>query len=517
MKKITMDKLTKEQALLWLRRFVYIVCFVGLTIHLCEYDNKIYQHHKDIQNGIALIFFAVLLFTIQRVKLISWSSLIVSVVMIPYIHFSSYALREAYNIYLIQLFHGIALFLVLLVVADIARSKRTASFARTNLFLLFTFAVMYFYVSFSLQNFSAYPIILLLYFIQIERKEWENITDCLCVAELISFILLLIASFTQPKLVTQQSWYGIFLNIGSFAMFQAINLAFSVFSLIRSRNKFGRKSIPYVISLLWVLADVWVGIIKCGTRTYLSGLLVFALVMFIFYPKSRKNNGRKGRIIRGGIVVGFLLVGLLIGFIWMKTVYSPGFDPEGAIDKVMASPLGKIGKMEHNITRLVGPAYDGGRTGDGMVDPIDGVFEPYTAASFINYFSSGRLRIWKMFLKDTGFQGNPSGGIMVGQYWAFTAHNEYIQHMYRYGIPAGILNIVFIFGAFISAIAGFVKTRKDVFLLPMIYLAVMLGCWFGEAANICFPLTFIGLILIYPVLHRKDMESDEEIIQEETA
>ena len=77
----TKEKPTKERIFDLIHIGIYSLCFIGVTFHLNEVDNMTRQTFKDRQSGIAMVFFLVAVWTMRKVRLINWQSLIVTLLL----------------------------------------------------------------------------------------------------------------------------------------------------------------------------------------------------------------------------------------------------------------------------------------------------------------------------------------------------------------------------------------------------------------------------------------------------
>lgn len=88
-----------------------------------------------------------------------------------------------------------------------------------------------------------------------------------------------------------------------------------------------------------------------------------------------------------------------------------------------------------------------------------GIFEPNSIINYLDLFSSERLSIIKC-CEERFFTGNPSDVIQVGTYFAYNAHNAYVQILYEYGYIAGSAFILCLLTNTVAGMHQYIKTIK---------------------------------------------------------
>lgn len=111
-----------------------------------------------------------------------------------------------------------------------------------------------------------------------------------------------------------------------------------------------------------------------------------------------------------------------------------------------------------------------------------------------------RLGIGYEFIRQTAWEASTGDGIQYGTYFAYNAHNQYVQALYVFGFFAGGTYILYVLSTWVLSIAECIKTRRNQFYLALILITVMVAMWLGERSTIYYPLTFVGLFAAYPIL-----------------
>ena len=127
----------------WTRMPIYAICFTGVLIFLSRYDNFKSETEKSIQSCIAYLFLLVIIMAMQKIELFNLHSLIVTVAFFPIAFFRSYAYRLSTDLLPSSIISDVTLWLALLVIADMAATKRVRLFRsiRWPVFLIYMVAI----------------------------------------------------------------------------------------------------------------------------------------------------------------------------------------------------------------------------------------------------------------------------------------------------------------------------------------------------------------------------------------
>ncbi len=132
--------------------------------------------------------------------------------------------------------------------------------------------------------------------------------------------------------------------------------------------------------------------------------------------------------------------------------------------------------------------------------------------SAMNELSNGRLGIYKAYISRLNLSGHEEMGIDVEKDengWSpGHAHNSFLQNAYDFGIPAGILYVILVFGM-IGRSVYLIWSGKD--RSRMQYMAlVMLSCFVlvsltEYSSNPCMPLGFASFFVLFTMRRQKDV------------
>ncbi len=485
---------------------IYALSFAGIIIFLNQYDNTLYQLPKEIQASWAALLFLIAMVEMQRVKWLNWQTLLVTLIWVPVAFFRCNMYAGSPDLLLNNILHNVVQWLALVVITDMVVTKRVRDFRQIHLFTMVFYVLMAALpILFSSgKDMSLYLYMLILFLIPTESKEAECIGAGLLIGGFLSFLIITVISFvSNPVFGVSEAqfmlrnvgqsgrWFGYFLNIGAFGQYLGLSTAFSVGSIYYTKEKFGKKNVLFWISILWLLATLFMAVLN-GTRNYALALVGLLTVLFVF---GWKKTTPKGCFIRGGIII--LILGLGIFAILRLGVYvmSDRFDPQALQRIADKSPIPKLTSGVGYFVELLNYAHMG--LGKGYYGRE--IFRPDSLGSFLNTLSSNRLGICYEFLARCTWRGSAGGGLLYGNYYAFNSHNQYIQALYDYGFLAGGIQILFALYAWVRSIVYKLKCSTPLHFLPMILITMMLGIWMGEQSTIHYPMTFFALLASAPL------------------
>ena len=492
----------------WLRLAIYIICFTGVFYFLSRYDNYEYETERMRQSCFAFMFLLVAMMAMQKVELLNWQSLVLTVVYAPVAIWKCSFYKGSEDLLLTNIFDSISLWIALLIVVDMIVTGRVRAVKKIHWSVFFLFGTMIvFLVQFPRLIFiDKFFYLFLICLIPMCRKDWDEVMDGFIIAGLVSFIIIAVISFiVNPVFGVSKDafmeknpnqggrWYGAFLNIGAFGQFLGLSTALSICGIYRSKDLEGKGKIAgIIISVIWLLASVFLAVFN-GTRNYLLGVGFLLVVLFVF---GWHKSSTKAFCIRSAIVL-LLITLVIVGLVYLgKYVMSPAFDSDKLTGIAMNTPL-KYAPAGVNYTiEILEKTHNGEGTGYYGKDifPADSIWR------FFNMLSSNRIGICLEFLSKSTWNGGQSDGIQYGWYFAYNAHNQYVQSIYEYGFLAGGVYILFVIVAWIISLINSVKIKHTHFFITMIVVTMMLGMWFGERSTINYPLTFAGIFITYPII-----------------
>ena len=504
---LTSAKPSKERIFDLIRIGLYTLFFVAVTMHLNEYDNAKYQVLKDRQFLYGMAFFLLIIWTVQKVRLLNWQSALVTLLMGGVTFLRAKGLVSSPDIFTNTIIDNVIKWMALMPLVDMCVKKKSRKWDTVcigRFILLCLVTTLFVIFGFGRSATLAYILFVILCVIPFENKEWDKLIKGFINGCFVTFIVVAIislsvnpvwgvseAEFMERNREQYGRWFGYFLNIGNFGQFLGLNFAVVLASMHYYKTKIGRLSLRYFISVLWLAAVIYFAVLN-GTSNFVVGAVVTLLVLFVF---ARSRATKKWMITKGVIILAIFVI-VLVGLILLSNyVYSPNFS-EDKLNAVCDNiPVIRGVSAVRYLNRKLAMANE-------LADIAESAFPPRSFARFLDYLSSNRLGISYEFLKLSTFRGTAGGGLLyyIGDYWAENAHNQYVQVLYEYGFLAGGLQIILALTLWISSICRYVKTRRNRYFLSMTLMSLMLGMWMGEASSVCYPLTFFGIMFALVVL-----------------
>ncbi len=481
-----------------LLQVAYAVLIAYVIVNISDSSQVLYQTNKDVESSKALLIFAVFMCLVQRVKLLNWQTIVYSAIYWPLgiwflkTHMWGETLEMVYE-------NRVWFYWILgLVIVDMLvyrKVNKLTDFKQSALLIYLAMAI--FMLTF--RNGRGDPLVLILpmfvfYMIPISKAEWSKILNGLCNGWLVAFVIIMYRSFTLNPYEGGR-WYGSFVNIGAFGMFLGCVFVVAFYRILQSKEKYGRKSIAYVASWIWLGATIAV-MLLVNTRTLLLGVICMLTAYAVF---AGKKKSAKELWVRVAYIAVALVILMIVGIIVMKLV------AEVDVERLRATITNKylLAPIEYFVTSARGIFV---RVSEQMT-PINTIWD--NIYIFLNEFSSHRVVIWCKFTEFFSFTGNPSAGIDVNGYFATNAHCQYVQVVYEYGFLGGGCWFLWMIYIAVRGIKDYYKTWKSEQILIVLWMFTLFGMFWGEMANFFYPEMYATLILFYPQIVRLKEESEK--------
>ena len=483
------QKKERERILGVVHTVLYILFFSGITLCMAEYGSARTTDMEFFYSRLAMIFFLGVVWSLQRVKLFNWQSLVLSLAFAPYAVFYPLVDGKTSTNVMIIVVELITRWMLLMLLADIAINKKIRQNQR---FHSLPFAILCVTAVFSMMNGKGgfAPVIfcyfLIMCFITVSAKEWEKLTDCMIFSGMLTFAVVTVFSFTgNPMMIIPRDFYMFTDDIGQF---YALCLALATYAMLRFAKKYGHLSFPYFLSIFWIIATV-VMILNKGTTGIIPGVLLMFFVIFLFGPKMGRFPFSLVRPFIVLCIVAAIVVGNIVFF---NTIVADNFDTSAFAAGVMKSPLQYFANVAEELIGKVDMVHRGGG-GYGKI------IQPKTFAAYLNVFLDSRIGIFFETIGALNWDGHILVGVNADSF-VMATKNQYIQYLYEFGYFGGALNILFYVSLWITSVVLFVKQRKERFLLPLLLGGMTLGVWINVSSGIFYPLVFFYVLSLYPVL-----------------
>ena len=471
--------------------YVENIIVVGLLFYciksLTDYDNVYYQTWKNEAAAKAILAFTAIVFIIRKVKLLNWQSLVATLlfgaVVFERLHFWADA-EDILNAVKPQL---VAEWLSLMIIIDMILYKNINNLFKGVNYL----AILYILMTFGMiwrRHDRMDPIVLvfpmlLFALVKMEKDRIEWLYNRFIDSWFISFIYVIARSFIENPYKGFR-YYGYFLNIGYFGVYMVCCLVVAISALVYTKNTSGRKNIKYIIAIIWIISlsyMLWI----INTRTILVGLVFCLIFHFLFI---RKKVDRKIIIKRALILGAIILISSILFVFLAKLSVNISNEWINKYYKGTFSPVVYLVMNMRGIGRIIN---------DNTIGLWNKIYQ------IVDTLSSSRLSIAKEYSQSFSYDGNGSIGVLIEEddYWAYGAHNTYIQFCIEYGY----LTIVEILSIFILALANSIKlyirnNNRNYTVLFILWFAAMFGVWFGESCTLFYPITFWGFVFVSRLL-----------------
>lgn len=457
----------------------FLYCIKALT----DYDNMEYQVWKNQAGAKAVFAFTAVVFIVRKVRLINWQSLVATLLFSLVVIERFTFWKESPDILAILKPQLAAEWLSIMIVIDMILYKNINNlFGKLNyaliLYVLLTVGMLY------RRNGKMEPMMLVFPFflfvlVKLSDAEYERLINRFTDGWFGAFVYVTIRSLIENP-YSGKRYYGYFLNIGAFGTFLSCCFVVALFALIYSKEKYGRKSLFYVISVIWLLSNsvmLWI----TDTRTILVGVGLALLFMFFVGDKSLDSAKRKRRFIIFLVFVA-IVIGLAILSVYLCKQHKYKY-----WRKKYLKTTGFLSPIMLYMFRLA--------------KILNGKANNCFSNMFLNIvdaLSSGRLEIAKNYSQYFNFEGNgPIGFELPSGYWVYNAHNNFVQILVEYGYItfAELLSLIVV--SLTKMIRKFMQSgKKALLILPVLWIIMMLGVWIGEVSSLYYPVTFFGMMFI---------------------
>lgn len=455
---------------------------------LTDMDSVPYQVYKDVAICKALIAVVLCIMILRKVRLFNIPSLVSVIAFVPLVVYQVSLHKGSPDLIQIDIYAGIVQLLVILTLVDLCIYKNIIKMSNLCLYMMVMFILLVMitmYYSFNtLEPVTILVSFGLLYITPLKIEEWENFCLRICDGFILSMIYL-----DGKSLIffpyDGERYYGSFVNIGPYGMYHCCLLVLVIFGIIYTLKKHGWKHYRFFAGC-GCLGFVMFMMYIINTRTLMAGIVFMLITWFLFL---RKDTSAVKIVIRTAVIVGIVALGIFI--IWRMSMVA---QERYAYWKSVYEAEGATSFIHYNLFRVYRALVNQEYAEESMA------YYTNPLLSFLDCISSYRIQIWEAFLRETKFSGQNLGGIQVGSYYAYNPHNMYIRSLSRYGFVGGSLYTLILFVGYIRTLKTYLKKKNIMNALPVIWLAMMFGVWWGEGANTFYPITFFGFVLIYPAM-----------------
>lgn len=468
---------------------LYAILFTGLLFSLVEYGRMPFETMGLFFVHLSFAILGAILWVMQKVRLFNWQSLLTSVVYGVYAF--GYRLSDSRDFTTTMAITAelIAGWFLVMLITDMAVTGRI----RNNKAItapLFGLLVLVGITTLIERNggFTALAFLYLiaLCLIPVTGKEWKKILEGIFVSGLLGFIAVTVFSYIGDPIFRGAD--EIFMTKADLSQFYAMVLALSLYGIFYAKDREGRLNPLYFFFVGWT-AFIVIFILLKGCLSVVPGIILTVVVIVLFaYP----IKPLKHFFIRLGVTLAVLA--LFFGGIWFaaKKMSAPGFDVKSFENVANKAPISYLGDLGDEFTDALYAVQEG----EGAVDNL---LKPNTPGALINLLTGSRADILSEILPMVSQNSHVISGSGENSY-ILSIRNQYIQFMYEFGWFYGGLVILLFAAVWIVGIVQYVRSSRIRYLFPGIILAMTLGVWINVSSGVLYPIGFLALISMLPVL-----------------
>ena len=312
------------------------------------------------------------------------------------------------------------------------------------------------YRAFAMMLIFAFPC---LYFVWNNRDDYEKLFDLLARAICVTGVLFFLFSFYLASKGMLAIDYnsrctGLMENANMFSMVGMVSTCGALYLLARDRASWVRFFL-YSIAFGMGIAIVLMGQSRISLLVCVCNVLVTVFFYYRYCSNSRAFT----------IIVRFICVaGIVVGMVCLSYIC---IDLQ---ENVKAQINGQTGSSQETTA-------DPAATQSSSPSVIDRI--TYDENTTLNTYTAGRYHIWKGYAKFLNLMGNDfskADWTALTQNTVVHAHNNFFEMAYRFGIPLGVLFILFEAIVCLKAVQYlFVNRQKKMaLLLPILFVVMFL-------------------------------------------
>ena len=463
----------------------YGLLFVML-LFLFLIHERVSQVEKDLMFYMALVVLAVLTFYLRKISLKSKAN-IISIIVCTAVVISFIAFKKINATYYGEIYHKvlrlkIALYgMTAFAIPDMI--KRRPAYLKQRLNNPLLWIALAASAVFCLINKEIIPIIcpvIIFFWTDISSEKWVELIDCLTLAMYSVFVLLFTRSLVlAPDVVDVDGRYlGTFLNTSKIGEICGLALICVLYFAVRSI--YAKKSVLRTILVLTPVAIYpLIGLCMIEGRTAALGVILACVSIFLFLH----GRGKKHTFIRFAILAGITII-VSVSVLVLAKYLANGIET-GKIDEDSLSYLNS------HIAAMA------------VRDESRGAYEANSLLNSLDFFSSGRLTLWRECVGDIILWGR------IPEAKLYT-HSTYLFWYVGYGYIGGLIISIW-FVATCVAIIVKAKDRNHEMIMPVLWGAFLVGFLFASNEYLESIGVMVFVLLQYPLLAYRKSHKGEEV------
>ena len=460
-----------------------------MVLNLCYVSESLYQTIRNRYFWCAAIYCVILLIIVNKTKIINWKTGLYSIISISIIWLLLRKWKEMPDLYYWYRNEYIAVFLGGVLLLDLILSKKIILIKNkciwmTVLYLVCT--VLAFIIAKGKAN-SFIPLVLILFFliVNFSERQWSNLFYYISIGYYIAFAYTMLKSFiTVPY--TGARYYGIFINHGMFGIFVGGAFICAFYWLLMEIKK-EKKRIPIIV--VSAICLIFAFVCQCMVEAKVSLFAVIAFPFFVipFFLESKKQKQIYWIVATTIMVFGTGIV--FVTFLLLKN------QTQENLQAMIPNQI--IYQKVRTIFSVVRKTF--------FSESKWGIIEGGTLLNALDWFSSGRISYWIVYLSDLNMFGHESVAIQTDTFFAMHPHNTYIYWLHQYGVLSGVGYIVLFFSALIESVRRILRKQKiNIFsFMWLLYCALV---FVNEVELWTYQIGFIMLICMSSLCFKNYLE-----------
>ena len=461
----------------------YGLLFVML-LFLFLIHERVSQVEKDLMFYMALVVLAILALFLRKISLKSKVN-IISFIVCAAIVVAYIAIKKVNATYYGEIYHKVLRLKIVLygisvfAIPDmILRKPENIKLRLKNPMFWVAVAAS---VVFCVINKTLIPIIcpaIIFFWTDISREKWVELTDCLTLAMYSVFGLLFTRSLIiAPHVADEDGRYiGTFLNTSKIGEICGLALICVLYFAVRSI--FAKRKVWQILLVLIPFAIYpIIGLRMIEGRTAALGVILACVSVFLFLH----GKGVRSTLIRFAVLMG--VAGVTFFSVFLLANYLNKGIESGKIDE------SNLSYLTSHIALM------------GVRDESRGVYEANSLLNSLDYFSSGRLSLWRECAEDIITWGRVPDAKLY-------THNTYLFWYVGYGYIGGLIISIWFIASCIAIIVK-AKDRNPEMIMPVLWGAFMVGFLLASNEYLESIGMMVFVLLQYPLLtYRKSLKGD---------
>lgn len=327
------------------------------------------------------------------------------------------------------------------------------------------------YRAFAMMLIVAYPC---LFFVWNNRGDYDNLftplSHALALTGGIYFVFCLyLASRGELRMILDRC-AGLLYDANQFSMVGMVSCCGSLYLLVKYRKSWLRF-FTYSITLGMGIAIVVMG----QSRISLAVCAVNILVALFFYFRYCSKSRVLVIIIKIIIVAGIIANMIILSSLCIEYQKNLLMQLNGWTETSQEATADSVESQQENVPAE--ESSDSNSTQSGNTSVIDRI--KYDENTTLDTYTAGRYHIWQNYMQFMNLTGNDYSKVdwnILTENTVHHAHNNFVEMAYRFGVPLGILFILFEAIVCFKALQYLFLNRKKQFvvLLPIFFVVMFL-------------------------------------------